>query len=246
MTMDFSPLARLGKIDFYLLRHGKSEGNHRDIVQGRLDSPLSDEGRRQAALTGRLLAERGIRFTLCTPLARGRETAELVCREAGLTTPRPTPDLIEMDTGVYTGLTLEEARKRSPEAWVRFLQLSWDGVEGAESSVALRRRAEAVWADLIAGAAAAAKEGALPGGGSGAGESGSGDPAGSGPAKPFGVLAVAHAGILQWLIKAVSGEVSWFPLFPMGHCGLYHLSVDGTVIRWEKLNFQAPGVTGRR
>lgn len=228
MRIDFSPLRELRKIDFYLLRHGKSEGNRRDIVQGLLDSPLSNEGREQAILTGGFLVDRGIRFTRCTPLSRGKETADLVCREANLAPPRELPELTEMDTGAYTGLTLDEARKKSPQEWTHFLEQSWDGVEGAESSRDLLRRSRQVWQKLIAEAAEIATE------------------APESPEMPFGVLAVAHAGILQWLIKSVSGEKSWFPLFPMGHCGIYHLSVDGTVIRWEKLNLQAPGVTGKR
>jgi broad specificity phosphatase PhoE len=256
MGIDFSPLASFGKTDFYLLRHGKSEGNHRDIVQGRLDFPLSDEGRAQAELTGRWFADRGIRFTRCTPLLRGAETAAVVCREAGLPPPETLPDLLELDTGVFTGLPLEEARERNPGGWPRFLRKSWDGVDGAESSDLLRRRAEAAWTGLVAGAVraaaseaaqrtatAAGEAGALPVGGK---PSDAGRPAGPEPKKPFGVLAVAHAGILQWLIKVVCGGDSWFPLFPMGHCGIYHLSVDGTVTRWEKLNFQVPGVTGKR
>ena len=246
VTIDFSPLAAFGKIDFYLLRHGKSEGNHKDIVQGRLDYPLSDEGREQAKLTGLWFADRGIRVTRATPLARGAETAKIVCAEAGISAPTPLSDLIELDTGDFTGMTLDQAKERFPGLWPRFLAKSWDGVNGAESSAVLRRRAEAAWRVLVgeAARAAALEAAASPGP---AGADGSGSSAGGLPRKaPFAVLAVAHAGILQWLIKAVSGGESWFPLFPMGHCGVYHLSVEGSVVRWEKLNFQVPGVTGKR
>lgn len=228
MIPDFSPLAGLGKIDFYLLRHGKSEGNHSDIIQGRLDYALSDTGREQARLTGQWLGGRGIRFVRCTPLSRGAETARIVCAEAGTPEPEILGDLIELDTGVFTGLTLEEAKARHPDEWQVFLRKSWDGVRDAEPSARLRERAVSAWTALIS---LAGKPAAGPG---------------VNPPSPFGVLAVAHAGILQWLIKTVSGGDGWFPLYPMGHCGIYHLSVEGNVIRWEKLNFQVPGVTGKR
>ncbi|MDR3201334.1 MAG: histidine phosphatase family protein [Spirochaetales bacterium] len=227
MTIDFSTLAGCGRtVDFFLLRHGKSEGNKKDIVQGRIDYPLSDEGREQAQKTGAWLAGRGIISACCSPLARASETAAIAAAEAGLPPPLPLAELRELDTGVYTGLTLEDAREKYPDMWPRFQALSWEGVEKAESVAALRERAAAAWNALIHEAEEAARLPETP--------------------KRFGILAVSHAGFLQWLIKIVSGGERWFPLFPMGHCGVYHLSVTGTVLRWEAINFQAEGVTGKR
>jgi broad specificity phosphatase PhoE len=223
MHLNFTSLVGAGKIDIYFVRHGKSEGNHKDIIQGRLDYPLSDLGREQARLTGRWFADKGIRLAFSTPLLRGLETARIICTEAGAPEPLPLEDLVELDTGVYTGLTLEEARLSRPEAWPRFLAKSWEGVEGAEPVKALRGRAVSAWRTLISRAAKTAA-----------------------PPPPFGVIAVAHAGILQWLIKATFGAESWFPLLAMGDCGIYHFSIEGTVTRWEKFNFQVPGVTGKR
>lgn len=268
MHLNFTSLVNAGKIDIYFVRHGKSEGNHRDIIQGRLDYPLSDLGREQARLTGRWFADKGIRLAFSTPLLRGLDTARIICGEAGAPEPLPLEDLIELDTGIFTGMTLEEARISCPECWPRFLAQSWEGVDKAEPVKVLRGRAFSVWKTLISRAAkAAAAEqrpaAVLSAAGPGAGSSATG-PAetaslpsvirravDTGPAPgqvrpPFGVLAVAHAGILQWLIKATFGSESWFPLIAMGDCGIYHFSVDGTVTRWEKFNFQVPGVTGKR
>lgn len=225
---DFSALKDFrGTVDFFLLRHGKSEGNRQDIVQGHLDYPLSEEGREQARLTGIWLSSRNIQSVLSSPLKRAAETARIAAQAAGLAQPLPLPQLIELETGIYTGLTLEEAATRFPQVWPRFQAASWEAVEGAEKISILKERAAAVWNTLIHEAAA------IPG---------------KIPAPPprFGILAVTHAGFLQWLIKTVSGGDTWFPLFPMGHCGIYHLSVTGTVIRWELINFQTQGVTGKR
>jgi broad specificity phosphatase PhoE len=229
MAVDFSPLGDFrGTVDFFLLRHGKSEGNKKDIVQGHLDYPLSEEGREQARLTGGWLAGRNIQSVLCSPLKRAEETARLVASAAALAPPRPLAQLMELDTGVYTGLTLAEAAAKYPHMWPRFQAASWEAVEGAEKIPVLRQRAAAVWDILVQETAAIARR--------------------EKPAPPsrFGILAVTHAGFFQWLIRAASGGESWFPLFPMGHCGIYQLSVAGTVLRWEFLNFQTQGVTGRR
>ncbi|MCL1818707.1 MAG: histidine phosphatase family protein [Spirochaetaceae bacterium] len=230
MSIDFSALARCGvELNFFLLRHGKSEGNAKDIVQGHMDYPLSEEGKEQAKKTADHLADKNIRAVLCSPLSRAAQTAAIVAAEAGLAPPRPLPELMEMDTGAYTGLTLEAAREKYPAMWPRFQAASWEGVDGAETINALRTRAEAAWRIMIREAAALA-ESAQPAAGEGR----------------IGVLAVSHAGFLQWLIKALDNGASWFPLFPMGHCGIYQLSVSGTLIRWNLLNFQAAGVTGKR
>jgi broad specificity phosphatase PhoE len=227
VIIDFSALAdRRTEVDFFFLRHGKSEGNAKDIIQGRLDYPLSDEGREQAQKTGEWLAGKTIAAVRCSPLSRAGETAAIAASRAGLPEPRTLKELQEMDTGVYTGLSMEEARLKYPKMWPLFQSSSWEGVEGAETIGALRERAAAAWAALIREAARIASRGEAP--------------------PRFGILAVTHAGLLQWLIKTLCGGESWFPLFPMGHCGLYHLCVSRTVLRWEHLNFQVPGVTGKR
>jgi len=223
--IDFASLSTLPSVDFYFLRHGKSEGNMQGLVQGRLNYPLSGAGREQAETTGKWLLGKRIVKVFTTPLDRGKETARIVSGVASLTAPEELPALMELDTGLFTGLTLEEAKSRYPEVYRKFLHESWEGVEGAEKIQKLKERALLAWNTLMT----AAKEAAI-----------------TNPEERIGVLAVSHAGFLQWIVKVTLGSSSWFPLLPMGDCGIYHLSVQGTVSRWVLLNFQAPGVTGHR
>jgi len=69
-----------------LVRHGQSVGNRDGIVQGHLDSPLSDLGRRQAEALATAWRADGVRFDhlLSSPLLRARQTAEILARSLGL------------------------------------------------------------------------------------------------------------------------------------------------------------------
>jgi len=222
--VDFSSLSTFSSVDFYFLRHGKSEGNIQGLVQGRLNYPLSSVGKEQAEATGKWFAGKSILRVFTTPLDRGKETALIISNVASLPAPEELPSLTELDTGVFTGITLEEAKIQYPEMYQQFLRDSWEGVRGAERICQLKERAILVWKTLIDGI----KE------------------VKDGKENSIGVLAVSHAGLLQWIVKLTLGSNSWFPLLPMGDCGIYHFSLQGTVTRWALLNFQAPGVSGHR
>ena len=62
----------------YLVRHGQSEGNVRELWYGSSDLPLTDLGRQQARESGEKL--RGVSFAACyaSPLIRAKDTADLV------------------------------------------------------------------------------------------------------------------------------------------------------------------------
>jgi broad specificity phosphatase PhoE len=68
--------------EIYLLRHGETEWNAQGRYQGKLDSPLTWRGRKQAEDVGRLLSAvlKGRNVALhISPLGRARETAEIIC-----------------------------------------------------------------------------------------------------------------------------------------------------------------------
>ncbi len=91
-----------------LLRHGESEGNARGVIQGQDDYPLSDKGRQQVeALQQRWLQEnRQFDRILTSPLARARETAEILAPAFQL---QPAIDEVwmERDFGKISGQAVE-------------------------------------------------------------------------------------------------------------------------------------------
>ncbi len=85
----------------YLMRHGETEWNRQERMQGQTDCPLDDSGRRQAAEAGKRFAGLGIRFdrVFSSTLCRAVDTARIVSGEE----PLPDPDLMEMGMGPYEG-----------------------------------------------------------------------------------------------------------------------------------------------
>lgn len=69
--------------DLYLVRHGQTELNVQNILQGWHDSPLTVRGREQALATRAAFEARGISFdhAYSSPLGRARCTAELIVGE---------------------------------------------------------------------------------------------------------------------------------------------------------------------
>ena len=69
----------------YFIRHGESESNYGELITGQQDVPLTQNGRDQASLAGRTMAEQGLKIDhiICSPLIRARDTARLVAKEIG-------------------------------------------------------------------------------------------------------------------------------------------------------------------
>ena len=69
--------------DLYLVRHGQTELNVQNILQGWHDSPLTARGREQALATRAAFEDRGVIFdhVYSSPLGRARCTAELIAGE---------------------------------------------------------------------------------------------------------------------------------------------------------------------
>lgn len=69
--------------DLYLVRHGQTEFNVQNILQGWHDSPLTARGCEQALATRAAFKDRGVAFdhAYSSPLGRARHTAELIVGE---------------------------------------------------------------------------------------------------------------------------------------------------------------------
>jgi probable phosphoglycerate mutase len=101
----------------YIVRHGQTEWNLAGRMQGRLDSPLTDLGRRQASANGALIKSLGgVDQLWVSPAGRTTETAYLVNSH----TKAPlhfAEELVERDCGLWSGMTIDEIRERHAQSW---------------------------------------------------------------------------------------------------------------------------------
>ncbi len=91
-----------GSNEVLLVRHGETDDNAADRLQGRADTPLNDRGREQSRALARALRDEGLRALYTSPLRRARETALIVAGELGLDAVIDER-LVEVDTGEWTG-----------------------------------------------------------------------------------------------------------------------------------------------
>ncbi|RKX46292.1 MAG: histidine phosphatase family protein [Thermotogae bacterium] len=124
-----------------MIRHGETNANRDEIVQGRLDiHGLTKRGRQQIERLAQYIGELGIpfRWIYSSPSRRARETAEILSYVLGLQVEYDT-SLLEMDFGKLEGLPYSEVYKRKDFRTMaeRFSQYR---APGGERSVDVQQR----------------------------------------------------------------------------------------------------------
>lgn len=92
---------RLIKDGFYFLRHGESQHNRLDRVNGWTDSPLTERGEAQARAAALILAQQPIHRIVTSDLLRARRTAEIVAETLEKRRVEVFPGLRERHWGIY-------------------------------------------------------------------------------------------------------------------------------------------------
>jgi broad specificity phosphatase PhoE len=129
----------------FLIRHGETERSVARRHTGRVDIPLTEEGRRQAKRLGARLAGERFALVLVSPLKRALETARLAGFAIGDkdSIADVEPDLVEWDYGAYDNRTAAEIRRERP-GWT-----PWEeGFPGGETLEDLQARADRVLARI--------------------------------------------------------------------------------------------------
>jgi probable phosphoglycerate mutase len=96
-----------------LVRHGESEWNAQRRWQGWADPPLSDLGRRQAAVAARAVG--AVDAIVSSDLQRAAETAAIIANELGIGPVVVDVALRERAAGEWTGLTRDEIDEQFPD-----------------------------------------------------------------------------------------------------------------------------------
>jgi broad specificity phosphatase PhoE len=143
----------------YYIRHGETSWNAEGRLQGVLDIPLNDLGRRQAAQAGNILLdlfardgrEQSSLAFVASPLIRARATMELVRGELKLPPAGYALDdrLREIGYGQWEGSTLPEMRIADPALYAKRQTEKWTvSPPGGESYVEVQARMQDWYASL--------------------------------------------------------------------------------------------------
>ena len=91
-----------GATTLFLVRHGETIDNARQIMQGQTQGCLNERGREQAQQVAQRLADEPIDAIIASDLQRAIQTAEIIAEPHGLSV-KTTPLLRERDWGSFTG-----------------------------------------------------------------------------------------------------------------------------------------------
>ena len=230
-----------------LLRHGESEWIREQRFQGQAETPLSETGRRQAALAAARLARPHDppslpvpggwpREIVHSPLARTRATAvavaDAITLEAGVdparavagpTALRAEPGLLEIGQGEWEGQHVEEIGRRWPEILAGWRRRPWEvWAPGGESPAAVQARVRPALARILDHLGTDYPRGTVdrPQVGGYAGGGASAD-------QPWSIL-VGHDGVFKVVMLTLFGlPLTHFWMFTMALTGITVVEIRG-------------------
>jgi probable phosphoglycerate mutase len=120
----------------YIVRHGQTEENKLNILQGHMPGTLTEQGREQVRRTAEEFANCGVNFRciVSSDLKRAMDSALIISERLNL--PIVSMEMLrERDWGEYTGITIAEAKAKY------FHDGRWDFPGRAESDEEILERA---------------------------------------------------------------------------------------------------------
>lgn len=102
-----------------LVRHGETDWNPLNRIQGHLDIPLNEEGEKQAYQIAHTLENKKIDTFISSPLKRAFKTAQII-NKFHTVQIKPEPLIAEIDQGDWNGLLVTEAREKYPDLYKRW------------------------------------------------------------------------------------------------------------------------------
>jgi probable phosphoglycerate mutase len=116
-----------GTTTLFLVRHGETIDNARQIMQGQTQGCLNERGREQAQQVAQRLADEPIDAIIASDLQRAIQTAEIIAEPHGLSV-KTTPLLRERDWGSFTGRFIPDLKG---EVWPDDIETEQDLLQRA-------------------------------------------------------------------------------------------------------------------
>lgn len=112
-----------------LVRHGQTDWNFQEIIQGREDIPLNEVGKKQASQSAAALQAEAWDIIISSPLIRAQETAKEIAGATGLQSILLDERFVERNFGEASGKPVATVRELIAEGKV-------EGMEQDEEIVA--------------------------------------------------------------------------------------------------------------
>lgn len=133
----------------FLVRHGMTAYNEDDLLQGRIDLPLSEKGKKEAEFLSEALKD--VRFDIIfhSPLKRAIQTAEIVNKNHNLEL-QGIECFSEIDMGDWEGQNYTELIEKNKEfhrAWFKDPEVK---IPGGESFIQVYARVKPGVAEILA------------------------------------------------------------------------------------------------
>ncbi|SDX36116.1 probable phosphoglycerate mutase [Marininema mesophilum] len=128
--------------ELYLLRHGETEWNKEQRFQGRLDSPLTDRGIRQAEAIGNYLSTTSFDRIITSTSERTFTTAQIVRGNRSIPIDND-PIWLKMSFEEWEGMKHDRIKEKWPNQWDSFWNdpISYQPQGNGESFSEVRLRA---------------------------------------------------------------------------------------------------------
>ena len=137
--------------EIYAVRHGKTVWNQETKMQGKLNSPLTDEGIEGAIELRSQIRDKDMEKVLVSPMPRALQTAYLATE--GNLPISIEPLLREMDLGIWEGVRAKDAYDAHPEEYDRFKSEAhlYTPIDGGETFFEVDERVRQLIGKLISG-----------------------------------------------------------------------------------------------
>jgi len=132
------------------IRHGETDWNQDNRIQGQIDIPLNDTGHWQAARTAQALREEAVDAVYASDLSRASQTAQAIAETLGHRVQHHS-GLRERHFGDCQGVRWSELEAQRPEVVAQWRARVPDfAPDGGESLLALQARVQAAFSELAA------------------------------------------------------------------------------------------------
>jgi phosphoserine phosphatase len=124
----------------YLVRHGETEWNASNKIQGNMDTELNETGIMQAEFVASKLAEENIEVLYTSSLKRAKTTAQIISEQIKVEV-KELHEFREICLGPWEGLTIKEINERYSEHYKIYRENPADfNMPGAETFLQVSER----------------------------------------------------------------------------------------------------------